>query len=98
MWKYLDRLSFGDLAPLEEAGRVPSLVFSRMMVEDGRRLLSSNLDLRFLERVGGAFAIHDQKTLSSYGPYLSRPAVELRSTFKHAFPRFLVRTAVRLSA
>lgn len=39
------RYPFADLAPLERAGRVPSLIFSPMIVEDGRRLLISNLDL-----------------------------------------------------
>ena len=33
------------LAPLEAEGKVPSLIFSPMIVEDGRRLLISNLEL-----------------------------------------------------
>ena len=34
-----------DLGPLEAKGMVPSIVFSPMTVEDGRRLVISNLDL-----------------------------------------------------
>jgi hypothetical protein len=39
------RFPVADLAPLERRGSVPSLIFSPMLVEDGRRLLISNLDL-----------------------------------------------------
>jgi hypothetical protein len=37
--------TFADLRPAEAAGRIPSLVYSPMLVEDGRRILISNLDL-----------------------------------------------------
>ena len=43
-WKALD-IPFHGLRDLEEQGQVPSMVLSPMMVEDGRRLLISNLDL-----------------------------------------------------
>jgi hypothetical protein len=43
--------TFGRLRPLEARARVPSLVFSPMIVEDGRRLLLSNLDLADLVAV-----------------------------------------------
>ena len=36
---------FVDLRELEAQGKVPSMIFSPMLVEDGRRLLISNLDL-----------------------------------------------------
>ncbi len=39
------RYPFADLAKLEAEGKVPSLIFSPMIVEDGRRLLISNLEL-----------------------------------------------------
>jgi hypothetical protein len=39
------RYPFATLAALEEQGAVPSLIFSPMMVDDGRRLMISNLDL-----------------------------------------------------
>ena len=37
--------TFRDIKQQEEAGLIPSLVFSPMLVEDGRRLLISNLPL-----------------------------------------------------
>lgn len=39
------RYPFVDLAKLEAEGKIPSLIFSPMIVEDGRRLLISNLEL-----------------------------------------------------
>jgi hypothetical protein len=36
---------FRDLMPGEDAGWLPSLIYSPMLVEDGRRLVVSNLDL-----------------------------------------------------
>jgi hypothetical protein len=46
-WHTKGRLAmpFRDLMPGEEAGWLPSLVYSPMLVEDGRRLLVSNLEL-----------------------------------------------------
>jgi hypothetical protein len=35
--------TFRDIKPHEEAGLIPSIVFSPMLIEDGRRLLISNL-------------------------------------------------------
>lgn len=43
--------TFGRLRPLEAQGRLPSLLFSPMIVEDGRRLLVSNLDVADLVAV-----------------------------------------------
>ena len=40
-------MTFEQLAEHEQAGWCPSLAFSPMMIEDGRRLLISNLDLRY---------------------------------------------------
>ncbi|WP_165251314.1 hypothetical protein [Paludisphaera soli] len=37
--------TFGDLAEKERAGMIPSIVFSPMLVEDGRRVLIGNLPL-----------------------------------------------------
>ncbi len=37
--------TFADLKPQEDQGLIPSIVFSPMLVEDGRRLLISNLPL-----------------------------------------------------
>jgi hypothetical protein len=43
--------TFARLRPLEAQARIPSLMFSPMIVEDGRRLLISNLDLSDLVAV-----------------------------------------------
>jgi hypothetical protein len=53
--------TFRDLAPGEAAGWRPSLIFSPMLVEDGRRLLISNLYLSDLaEASGRSLSIDDQ--------------------------------------
>ncbi len=43
-WTHI-RYPLSNLKPFEEQGRLPSLIFSPLTVEDGRRLLISNLDL-----------------------------------------------------
>jgi hypothetical protein len=43
--------SFGDIKSLEAQGRIPSLIFSPLIFEDGRQLLISNLDTSTLEGV-----------------------------------------------
>ena len=45
--------TFAQLLDAERQGRIPSLVFSPMLVEDGRRLLISNLDLDDLTTIDG---------------------------------------------
>ena len=93
------RTTFADLLPAERAGLAPSVVFSPMLVEDGRRLLISNLDLSDL-------ACHSAATLG-IGPEgqaaadrqrTSQPAVEFFRLFPRAHGRFQVGTAARLSA
>ncbi len=44
-WSALRKIKFADLRELERGGRIPSMIFSPMIVDDGRRLLISNLDL-----------------------------------------------------
>src|SRR6202035_5384842 len=39
------RYPFVELSALEAQGKIPSMIFSPMLVEDGRRLLISNLEL-----------------------------------------------------
>lgn len=86
------RKNFGDLAPGEAAGWLPSLVYSPMLAEDGRRLLVSNLDLDCLlvqegPRVG-----------TSTGVAFSRSGYELGRLFPGALAQFPLRSAARLSA
>jgi hypothetical protein len=51
--------SFAALRPGERQGWRPSLVFSPMLVEDGRRLLISNLSLPYLASSEGAFLLEE---------------------------------------
>lgn len=92
------QLTFADLLSAERDGTAPSLVFSPLMVEDGRRLLVSNLDLSDLaaetaptlgEPTGGVHAPHGR---------ISQPAVEFFRLFPAAHKRFALSTAARLSA
>ncbi|WP_165251136.1 patatin-like phospholipase family protein [Paludisphaera soli] len=45
-WRQIHSLTFSQLRDAESQGKVPSLIFSPMIVDDGRRLLISNLDLK----------------------------------------------------
>jgi Patatin-like phospholipase len=82
--------SFGELVARERAGELPSLVFSPMLVEDGRRLLISNLELDFL--------VNNQVTVADQARSFSRSGFELARLFPDDFDRFPVSTAARLSA
>ncbi len=91
-------IPFSDLAKDERAGAIPSLIFSPMLIEDGRRLLISNLDLPFMT-IAAADALMDASTLDTYGHRLSTSAVELRTLINsEARDNLLVSTAVRMSA
>ncbi len=96
----------------ERLGWRPSLVYTPMMVEDGRRLLISNLDLAFATRnVGGlllepssrkidrpAFQGGDfDLSIHEEDEVFSLSAVEFFRLFPQAHD-FLVSTAVRMSA
>jgi hypothetical protein len=47
------RHTFSDLLDYERQGTIPSLIFSPMLVEDGRRLLISNVELADLTTIDG---------------------------------------------
>lgn len=96
----------------ERLGWRPSMVYTPMMVEDGRRLLVSNLDLAFATRnVGGllieassrkidrpAFQGEDlDRSIHDEDDVFSLSAVEFFRLFPEAH-RFQVATAVRMSA
>jgi hypothetical protein len=68
------RIPFGNLAAGEAAGWRPSLIFTPMLVEDGRRLFISNLDLDSLASVGGGRVGGPP---DDRGPVYSRPGIEL---------------------
>ena len=56
--------TFGQIKDKEYAGLIPSIIFSPMLVEDGRRLLISNLPLQDLAFIQGkALMADDEQTL-----------------------------------
>ncbi|MEO6807814.1 MAG: patatin-like phospholipase family protein, partial [Isosphaeraceae bacterium] len=90
---------FVEFAEAELSGWIPSLILSPMMVEDGRRLLISNLELPYMTAARDHSQI-DQETLDRYGCRLSTSAVEFRQLFKDPErpPKLPLSTAVRMSA
>ncbi len=104
--------SLQSYAADERLGRRPSLVYTPMMVEDGRRLLVSNLDLAFATRnVAGlliepssrmierrAFQGDDlDRTIHDEDDVLSLSSVEFFRLFPESHD-FRVTTAARMSA
>jgi hypothetical protein len=95
-------IPFRDLTRGEEEGWRPSLVLAPMLVEDGRRLLISNLDLAFLPRSSGSFlggidAAESCEESASCERVYSISAVEFFRLFPKGEPLKLS-TAARLSA
>lgn len=80
--------SFASLAEGEKEGWRPSLVLSPMMVEDGKRLLISNLDLKHLTENEGTSI-----TTNLY----SQSALQFFDLFPDAH-QFRLSTAIRMSA
>jgi hypothetical protein len=80
------RLTFDDLAPFEAAGDVPSLVYTPMVVHDGRRLVVANLDTAAITR-------------ARTGPgEPSLTGVSLFDLFPGAAPHVTLARAARMSA
>ncbi len=109
-WKALD-ISFEDLRAGEAEGWRPSLIISPMVVETGRRLLFSNLDLYGLtdlqarKRIGVSCEPQDRGPLPPLGGHrrFSRSAVEFFRAFPDSYrgksgDAFKVKTAVRMNA
>lgn len=91
--------TFRELLPAERAGEAPSLIFSPLMVEDGRQLLISNLCLRDLTTETAATAGETADGSPSVDRLrISRPAVEFFRLFPRAHSEFRLSTAARLSA
>ena len=96
-------VTFDDLRRGELGGRLPSLVFTPMMVEDGRRLLVGNLDLRAaISNDGHVFRPHEDRAEDAPGVFrtsnLSMEALELFRLFPEARKSIRLSTAVRMSA
>ncbi|MFO0805922.1 MAG: patatin-like phospholipase family protein [Gemmataceae bacterium] len=95
----LTSTTFHDLREREKAGWCPSLVISPMIVEDGRRLLFSNLDLRYVvSNDGRLIRSRDPYTVDGWLANYSREGFEFFRMFPGERNRLRVSTAVRLSA
>lgn len=89
--------SFGDVADGERLGLWPSLVFSPLMVEDGRRLLFSNRNLGPVLQNQSRW-IPEGPTLHAEESSSSRSAYQLDELLPGRLTTFPLRTAARLSA
>ena len=95
-WKELDGIRiWGDLRARELQGILPSIVFSPMLVEDGRRLLITNLDFGDLVTTAGEMIV-DEDTSGQYGSHFSVASVPFFELFPMAVD-FRLSTAVRIS-
>ena len=94
-WKDFLPQRFGELKQFEEDGQLPSIVFAPMFIEDGRRLLISNLDLEFLTTTPGPILLN-RDSLVKYGEHLSQGSLELRTLFSEE--DFLTSSCVPRSA
>jgi hypothetical protein len=90
-------VTFAELRGREMANACPSLVFSPMLVEDGRRLLVSNLDLRYVVSNDGNMVGGDVQVPDAASNY-SHEALELFRAFPEFKKRVTVSTAARMSA
>ena len=92
--------TFGDLWAGEKAGWRPSLVYTPMLVEDGRRLIISNMDLDALTVDVGPRLQEGWERAYAEEPvgFYSRSSAQFALLFPVAWPGFKVVTAARLSA
>ena len=92
-------VTFAELHEAESAGRAPACIFSPFLVEDGRRILISNLDLADLTiDVCPTLSLNPDGQATWERTRISQPAVEFFRLFPDAHSRFAVSTAARLSA
>jgi hypothetical protein len=90
---------FDELRQEEQQGLIPSLVFTPMLIEDGRQLIISNLDLGYMIDAGSYTSPKDPKTLDAqHGPQRTISAIEFYRLFPDAVGQFRLGTAVRLNA
>jgi hypothetical protein len=93
--------TFGDLRQGEAEGWLPSLVYSPMLVEDGRRLLVSNLDLSALTSSEASSLVverHGDEPREKALARLSLSGVQLFQLFPLRQRAFPVAAAARMSA
>ena len=87
-----------DLRASELDGTWPSLVFSPMLVEDGRRLLVTNLDLRRVTDHSALWLRSDPRPPSSQMSVSAETAYALEDICPGALGRVTLATAARMSA
>lgn len=92
------RMSLEDLRDGEKSGRWPSLVMSPMMIEDGRRLIISNLDLTEMTDHYVRWLSSKKTGAEPTTSLASRTAYQLWQLCPHAWAKFPLSTAARLSA
>ncbi|PTL83066.1 patatin-like phospholipase family protein [Vitiosangium sp. GDMCC 1.1324] len=93
--------SFQELRAGEAEGWLPSLVYTPMLVEDGRRLLVSNLDLSVLTTSEASSLVmeqHGDEPREDSRARLSLSGVQLFQLFPHKQEVFPVAAAARMSA
>ncbi|QRK10143.1 patatin-like phospholipase family protein [Archangium violaceum] len=93
--------SFQELRAGEAEGWLPSLVYSPMLVEDGRRLLVSNLDLSALTASEASTLVVERngdEPHEGQRALLSLSGVQLFQLFPNKQPVFSVAAAARMSA
>jgi hypothetical protein len=90
--------SFEQLKEGEAQGWRPSLIFTPMIVEDGRRLLVSNLDLSSLVVSGANVLVPEDPTEAQPQARLSVSGVQLFQLFPGRQGQLMVATAARMSA
>lgn len=96
--------TFADLRARELTGDIPSLVFSPMMIEDGRRLLISNLNLRSIASNDASLIVdpgsdpHRGRWRPGAPKNLSLESLELFRLFPGRQGAFRLATAARMSA
>lgn len=93
-WKAID-FPLRELKPFEEEGMVPSIILSPMMIEDGRRLLISKLNLWSLTHAEGSEVT--ARDAGTQRCVYSLSAVEFFRLFPSAV-EFHLATGVRMSA
>lgn len=103
-------IPFRTLKEQEKTRTIPSLIFTPMIIEDGRQLIISNLDLDYMVDAGsvrsqnlgagaaaGSVAIADGPQASPQDSQASHMAIEFFRLFPHA-DQFRLSTAVRMNA
>jgi hypothetical protein len=91
-------ITFSRLREMECNNECPSLIFSPMLIEDGGRLLISNLDLRYVASNDGNMLGGADPQVDGASVNYSQEAFEFFRLFPEFKPTLKLSTAVRMSA